>query len=451
MQIIVVGCGNVGSTLTEQLSSEGHNITVIDADNQKLQNLVNSNDVMGVIGNGVSFAVQKEAGVEHAHLLIAVTGSDEVNLLCCLIARKTGGCHTIARVRNPIYSMEIAYIKEELGLSMIVNPELAAAQAMARLLKFPSAITIDTFIKGRVEVVKYRVGADSILCDQTLQQINSRLKADVLICTVERDENVYIPSGNFIIRERDEISIVGTTQKTLAFFKKLGAAVTRARNAMIIGGGEISFYLAKQLLAMGLQIKIIEIDKERCEELSELLPGAVIIHGDGTDRNLLMQEGIMQTEAFVSLTNVDEENIMLSLFAKSLTKAKLITNVHRISYDEIIDSLDIGSVIYPKYLTAENIIKYVRAMDNSLGSNIETLYRLNDNRVEALEFYIKEGSPVVGIPLQNLQIKPNILICAINHRGTITIPGGQSIIQVGDTVIVVTTNTGLNDIRDILK
>lgn len=451
MQIIVVGCGNVGSTLTEQLSSEGHNITVIDADNQKLQNLVNSNDVMGVIGNGVSFAVQKEAGVEHAHLLIAVTGSDEVNLLCCLIARKTGGCHTIARVRNPIYSMEIAYIKEELGLSMIVNPELAAAQAMARLLKFPSAITIDTFIKGRVEVVKYRVGADSILCGQSLQQINSRLKADVLICTVERDENVYIPSGNFIIRERDEISIVGTTQKTLAFFKKLGAAVTRARNAMIIGGGEISFYLAKQLLAMGLQIKIIEIDKERCEELSELLPGAVIIHGDGTDRNLLMQEGIMQTEAFVSLTNVDEENIMLSLFAKSLTKAKLITNVHRISYDEIIDSLDIGSIIYPKYLTAENIIKYVRAMDNSLGSNIETLYRLNDNRVEALEFYIKEGSPVVGIPLQDLLIKPNILICAINHRGTITIPGGQSIIQVGDTVIVVTTNTGLNDIRDILK
>lgn len=451
MQIIVVGCGNVGSTLTEQLSSEGHNITVIDVDNRKLQNLVNSNDVMGVIGNGVSFAVQKEAGVEHAHLLIAVTGSDEVNLLCCLIARKTGGCHTIARVRNPIYSMEIGYIKEELGLSMIVNPEFTAAQEMARLLKFPSAITIDTFTKGRVEVVKYRVGADSVLCDQSLQQINSRLKADVLICTVERDENVYIPGGNFIIRERDEISIVGTTQKTLAFFKKLGAAVTRARNAMIIGGGETSYYLAKQLLAMGLQIKIIEIDKERCEELSELLPDAIIIHGDGTDRNLLMQEGLMQTEAFVSLTNVDEENIMLSLFAKSLTKAKLITNVHRISYDEIIDSLDIGSIIYPKYLTAENIIKYVRAMDNSLGSNIETLYRLNDNRAEALEFYIKEGSPVVGIPLQDLPIKPNILICAINHRGTTTIPGGQSIIQVGDTVIVVTTNTGLNAIGDILK
>lgn len=451
MQIIVVGCGNVGATLTEQLSSEGHNVTVIDMDNKRLQSLVNNYDVMGVVGNGVSFAVQKEAGVEHAHLLIAVTGSDEVNLLCCLIARKTGGCHTIARVRNPIYNMEIGYIKEELGLSMVVNPEFAAATEMIRLLKFPSAITIDTFTKGKVEVIKYRVEENSVLCDQSLQQISAKLKADVLICTVERDENVYIPAGNFIIRAKDEISIVGTAQKTLAFFKKLGVPVTRAKSVMIVGGGETAYYLAKQLGAMGIQIKIIEIDKERCEELGELLPKAIIIHGDGTDKNLLLQEGLMQTEAFIAMTNVDEENIMLSLYAKSLTRAKLITHVHRISYDEIIDSLDIGSVIYPKYLTAEYIIKYVRAMNSSLGSNIESLYRLNDNRVEALEFSVKEDSPVVGIPLQNLQIKPNILICSINHRGNISIPGGQSVIRVGDMVIVVTTNTRLNDIKDILK
>ncbi len=451
MQIIIVGCGNVGATLAEQLSSEGHNIAVIDMNRQKLQNLSNSYDVMGVNGNGVSFAVQKEAGVEQAHLLIAVTGSDEVNLLCCLIARKTGGCHTIARVRNPIYNMEINYIKEELGLSMVINPELAAAAEMARLLKFPSAITIDTFTKGRVEVVKYRVGEESVLCDQSLQQIKSRLKADILICTVERGEDVYIPGGNFIIRAKDEISIIGTPQKTLAFFKKLGATVTRARNAMIVGGGKTAYYLARQLMDMGIQIKIIELNKTRCEELSELLPKATIIQGDGTDRNLLMQEGLMQAEAFVAMTNVDEENIMLSLFAKSVSKAKLITHVHRISYDEIIDSLDLGSVIYPKYLTAENIIKYVRAMDNSLGSNIETLYRLNDNRVEALEFCVKEDSPVIGVQLQNLPIRPNMLICSINHRGSISIPGGQSVIRAGDMVIVVTTNTGLNDIKDILK
>lgn len=451
MQIIIVGCGNVGATLTEQLSSEGHNITVIDLDNQRLQSLINNFDVMGVVGNGVSFAVQKEAGVENAHLLIAVTGSDEVNLLCCLIARKTGGCHTIARVRNPIYNMEIGYIKEELGLSMVINPEYAAATEMTRLLKFPSALTIDSFTKGRVEVVKCRVNDDSILCDLSLQQIASKLKSDVLICTVERDENVYIPGGNFIIRAKDEISVVGTSQKTLAFFKKLGVAVTRAKNVMIIGGGKTAYYLAKQLTVMGIQIKIIEIDKERCEELSELLPKAFIVHGDGTDRNLLLQEGLIQAEAFVALTSVDEENIMLSLFAKSVSKAKLITHVHRISYDEIIDSLDIGSVIYPKYLTAEHIIKYVRAMNSSLGSNIETLYRLNDNRVEALEFSIRADSPVVGIPLQDLPIKPNILICTINHRGSISIPGGQSVIEAGDSVIVVTTSTRLNDIKDILK
>lgn len=451
MQIIVVGCGNVGITLAEQLNSEGHNITVIDVDNQKLENLVNSSDVMGVVGNGASFAVQKEADVEHADLLIAVTGSDEMNLLCCLIARKTGGCHTIARVRNPIYNMEIGYIKEELGLSMVINPEFAASSEMARLLKFPSAITIDTFSKGRVEMVKYRVAEDSILCDLSLKEISSRLKSDVLICSVERGEDVYIPGGNFIIRAKDEISILGTPQKKMAFFKRLGAAVTSAKSAMIIGGGESAFYLAKQLIAMGITVKIIEINKSRCDELSELLPEALIINGDGTDRNLLMEEGLCQVEAFVALTNFDEENIMLSLFAKSVTKAKLITNVHRISYDEIINSLDIGSVVYPKYLTAELILQYVRAMDNSLGSNIESLYRLHDNRTEALEFIVKEDSPVVGIPLQDLSLKPNLLICSINHKGMITIPGGQSVIQVGDTVVVITTNTGLHDIKDILR
>ncbi len=451
MQIIIVGCGNVGTTLAEQLSSEGHNIAVIDMNRQRLQNLSNSFDVMGINGNGVSFAVQKEAGVEQADLLIAVTGSDEVNLLCCLIAKKAGDCHTIARVRNPIYNLEINYIKEELGLSMVINPEFAAAVEMSRLLKLPSAITIDTFTKGRVEVVKYRVGEDSVLCDQSLQQIKSRLKTDILICTVERDGNVYIPGGNFIIRARDEISIIGTPQKTLAFFKKLGAVVTSAKNVMIIGGGKTAYYLSKQLMDMGIQIKIIELNKTRCNELIELLPKATIIQGDGTDRNLLMQEGLMQTDAFVAMTSVDEENIMLSLFAKSISKAKLITHVHRISYDEIIGSLDIGSVIYPRYLTAENIVKYVRAMDNSLGSNIETLYRLNDNRVEALEFCVKEDSPVIGIPLQDLKIKPNILICSINHKGMISVPGGQSVIRKGDMVIVVTTNTGLNDIKDILK
>lgn len=451
MQIIIVGCGNVGGTLAEQLSKEGHNITVIDTKSDVVHNVSNTFDIMGVIGNGAGYSVQKEAGIEEADLLIAVTGSDELNLLCCVIAKKAGNCHTIARVRNPVYSREINFIKEELGLSMVINPEDAAAMEIARVLKFPSAIKIETFAKGRVELVKYRIEEGSALCDQSLKNISARMKCDVLISTVERGDEVYIPDGNFILRARDEISIVGSARNSMLFFRKLGVPTTRAKDAFIVGGGETAYYLAKQLIAIGIDVKIVEKDKKRCEELSELLPQAMLIYGDGTDRNLLLEEGMPQAESFVALTNFDEENIMLSLFVKSISRAKLITKVHRIAYDEIIEELDLGSVIYPKYITAESIIKYVRAMQNSIGSNIETLYRMNNDRVEALEFVVKEDSPVIGIPLIDLNLKPNILICCINHKGNIITPGGQSKIAVGDTVIIVTTLTGLHDIKNILK
>lgn len=451
MRIIIVGCGNVGTTLAEQLSQEGHNITVIDTRERLVQNISNSFDVMGITGNGASFSVQAQAGIHEADLMIAVTGSDELNLLCCLIAKKAGGCHTIARVRNPVYSREIGYIKEELGLSMVINPEFAAAMEIGRVLKFPSAMKIDTFAKGRIELIRYRIPEGSILHNMALKDISVKLHCDVLVCVAERGEEVVIPDGNFVLKEKDEISIVASAQNAMKLFKKMGAATTRAKNAFIVGGGETTFYLAKQLIAMGVEVKIVDKDKARCEELSELLPEAMIIYGDGTDRELLLEEGIAHTEAFVTLTNFDEENIMLTLFAKSLSKAKLITKVHRIAYDEIIDELDLGTVIYPKYITAESIIQYVRAMQNSIGSNIETLYRLNDNRVEALEFVVKEGAPVVGIPLQELNLKENILICCINHRGNIITPGGQSVINGGDTVVIVTVNKGLHDIKDILK
>lgn len=451
MQIIIVGCGNVGATLVGQLSKEGHNITVIDTRSDVLQNVTNNYDVMGIVGNGAGYSIQKEAGIEDADLMIAVTGSDELNLLCCLIAKKAGGCHTIARVRNPVYSREINFIKEELGLSMIINPEDAAAMEIARVLKFPSAIKIDTFAKGRIELVKYRIEEGSDLCDRTLKDISAKMKCDVLVCTVERGEDVYIPAGNFILRAKDEVAVVGSVKNTAQFFKKLGVPTTRAKNAFIVGGGEITYYLVRQLTAIGINVKIVEKEKNRCEELSELFPQAMVIGGDGTDKDLLLEEGLPQAEAFVALTNFDEENIMLSLFAKSISKAKLITRVHRIAYDEIIESLDLGSVIYPKYITAESIIKYVRAMQNSIGSNIETLYRMNNDKVEALEFVVKEDSPVVNIPLQELRLKPNLLICSINHRGNIITPGGQSVIAVGDTVVIVTTLTGLHDIKDILR
>lgn len=451
MKIVIVGCGNVGTALAEQLSREGHNITVVDEKEELVRNITNTYDIMGVVGNGAVYSVQLEAGVNEADLMIAVTGKDELNLLCCLIARKAGGCHTIARVSDPVYYREITYIKEELGLSLVINPEYAVATEMSKLLKFPSALKIDTFAKGRVELVKYGIGEDSVLCNMTLKDVRSRFKSDVLICVVERGEEIHIPDGNFELKAGDEITIVASSAKIAAFFKKMGVPTTRAKDAMIIGGGETAYYLAKQLDDMDIKVKIVDKSKERCEELSELLPNAMIICGDGTDRDLLMEEDMAGAEAFVSMTNLDEENIMLSLFAKSLSKAKVITRIHRIAFDEIIDSLELGSIIYPKYITAEFIIKFVRAMHNSMGSNIETLYRLNDNRVEALEFFIREDCDLVGIPLQELRLKQNILVCSINHKGNILTPGGQSVISVGDTVVVVTTENGLHDIKDIVE
>lgn len=451
MQIIVVGCGNVGRTLVEQLSQEGHQITIIDTNGQRVKDLSEKYDILGIIGNGASYADQLEAGVAKADLLIAVTGKDELNLLCCLIAKKAGGCHTIARVSDPVYSREIAFIKEELGLSMVINPKLAAAAEISRLLRFPAALEIDTFAKGRVELVKFRIEEGSQLCGMQLKDISSKLKSEVLICAVERGEDVTIPDGNFILEEKDDITIVGSVAKIVGFFKKLGIPTTSAKDTLIIGGGETSYYLAEMLISTGIQVKIVEVDKERCSHLSEMLPQAMVIWGDGTDRDLLMEEGLERAGSIVTMTNVDEENIMLSLFAKTQSKGKIITKVHRIAYDELIASLDVGSVIYPKYITSEAIIKYVRAMSNTVGSNIETLYRLNDNRIEALEFYIREDSPVVGVPLMELKLKPGILLCSINHKGVISIPGGKSVIQVGDTVVLVTTMTGIQDIKDILR
>ena len=451
MKIVIVGCGNVGTALVEQLSGEGHNITVVDEKEELVQAITNTYDIMGIIGNGAVYSVQLEAGVGEADLLIAVTGQDELNLLCCLIARKAGGCHTIARVSNPVYYKEIAFIKEELGLSLVINPQYAVAMEIARLLKFPSALEIDTFAKGRVELVKYRIPEDSVLCDMQLKDVSSRFKSDVLICVAERGEEVHIPDGNFALKAGDDITIVAASAKIAAFFKKIGVPTMRAKDAMVIGGGGTSYYLATLLLDMGVKVKIVDKSRARCEELCELVPNAMVICGDGTERDLLLEEGLAKAESVVSMMDFDEENIMLSLYAKSISKAKVITRIHRIDYDEIIENLNLGSIVYPKNITAENIVKFVRAMQNSMGSNIESLYKLNDNRVEALEFIIREDCPLVGIPLQELKLKKNILVCSINHKGSISTPGGQSVICVGDTVVIVTTTTGFHDIRDILE
>lgn len=403
------------------------------------------------MGNGASIATQMEAEVEHADILIAVTGSDELNLLCCLIAKKAADCQTIARVRNPIYNKEIGFIKERLGISMIINPEFTTATEIARLLRFPSAIKIDTFAKGRVELLKFRIKPEFNLDHVAVSSLREDLRCDILVAGVEREEDVYIPNGEFILKDGDLVSIIASPQNAAKFFQKIGLKTNQVKNCMIVGGGTIGFYLAKQLIDMKIDVRIIEKQKERCDELSELLQGAMILHGDGTDKKLLQEEGLEKTEAFVTLTNMDEENILLSLYAKDQTSAKLITKVNKISFDHLIDKLDIGSVIYPKYLTADYIVQYVRAMQNSIGSNVETLYHILDKRAEALEFAINENSAVVGIPLVDIELKDNLLIGCIHRHGEIMIPRGQDMIQVGDTVIVVTTQKCLHDIEDILK
>ena len=451
MQIIIVGCGKVGLTLAEQLTGEGHNLVLIDPDSSKIQAAVENFDVMGIVGNGSSFNILSEADVDHTDLLIAVTGSDELNLLCCLIARKTGHCQTIARVRNPLYSKEIAFIKEQLGISMIINPELAAATEISRILRFPSANRIDRFAKGKVELVKFRIRPEFKLDGYKVADIFSRLRFDVLVCAVERGEEVAIPNGDFVLRANDVISIMATPQDSMGLFSRIGVKTNQVKNCMIVGGGTIGYYLAKQLMEMNIKVHLIEANKERCDQLTELLPEATIIHGDATDKQLLTEEGLEQAESFVCLTNLDEENLFLALYAKKHSNAKLIAKVNRITFDDIIDELDIDSIIYPKYITADHITRYVRAMQNSIGSNVETLYRILDNRAEALEFIVREESEVTNIPLSDLNTRDNLLISCIMRNGTIRIPRGHDSIQVGDTVVVVTTAKALNDIRDIVK
>lgn len=452
MNIIIAGCGKVGGALAEQLSREGHDITVIDQRSDVIQHMTNAADVRGIVGNGASYNIQKDAGIEKADLLIAVTNADEVNLLCCLIAKKAGGCQTIARVRNPVYHQEISHIKEELGLSMIINPEWAAAMEIARLLRFPSAIEIDAFAGGKIELLRFRITASNPLCRQRIKNISALSRCEVLICIVEREEEVLIPDGDMELQENDTISIVASPMNASRFFRLIGIETNQVRNTMIIGGGKISFYLARKLLDMGISVKIVERNREHCEELCELLPKAMIICGDGTDQELLAEEGLADAEGFAALTNMDEENVMLSLYAKSMSRAKKITKVNSSTYDSIIATLDIGSVIQPKHITAESILQYVRAMQNSIGSNVETLYRLVKGRAEALEFIIRESGEVTDIPLQNLELKSHMLVCAIHRNGRIIIPKGQDCLKKGDSVVIITTRCSeLGDIRDILK
>lgn len=451
LNIIIVGCGKVGATLIEQLCKEGHDITIIDQNAAKIQAMTNLYDVMGIVGNGASYSVQMDAGIENTDLIIAVTDSDELNLLCCTVAKRVGNCAAIARVRTPDYSKEVGYLREKLGLAMIINPELEAAKEAARILYLPTALEVNSFAHGQAEMIKFKVPEDNILDGMSISYLGRNIAPNILICAIERDGEVHIPSGDFEMAKGDIISFVASRKVAKSFLEDIGFKTNQVKNAMIIGGGKAAYYLAQQLLNMGISVKIIENDRARCEELSALLPKAIIINGDGTDEELLKEEGIEYVESFVPLTGIDEENIMLTLHARQVSKAKVITKINRITFKNVISQLDLGSVIYPRYITSEAIIAYVRAKKDSMDSNIETLYHLFDYRAEAIEFRVDEESEVTNISLAELSLKKNLLISFINRNGSIIIPSGQDCIKVGDTVMIVTTHTGFNDIQDILR
>lgn len=451
LSIIIVGCGKVGHTLTEQLVGEGHDITIVDTNERVIQDTTELFDVMGIRGNGASLNVLEEAGVDKADMVIALTGSDELNLLCCTIAKKVGpGIAAIARVRNPDYSDELVYLRQQLGLSMIVNPELEAAKQIMRVISRPQALTVTSFAKGHAELMSFKIPSGSLLCGKKIMELDSLFSFGYLVCAIEREGKVAIPSGAHVLHEGDQITILTSARDGYRVFDSLGMHSHAVSSCMIIGGGKSSYYLAKLLLRQKMDVRIIEKDRARCEELSALLPDAVVICGDGSDEALLREEGIDSMEAFVPLTGLDEENILLTLFAKRMPGLKTITKINRITFNDVIDGLDLGSVVYPKYITSEAIVTYVRARQNTIGNNVETMYHLFDNQVEVLEFHVEKEAPVIGVPLMKLKKKDNLLIACISRRGKVIFPRGQDTIQPGDTVIIVTTHKGFRDISDIL-
>lgn len=451
MKIIVVGCGRVGRTIADQLNREGHSITVIDTDPNALQSVAGTQNVMGVVGNGATFEIQNDAGIKDSDLMIAVTASDELNLYACLIAKTAGAPRTIARVRNPQYTTDVPRLKDELGLSLAINPEQTCARELNRLIKFPGAVEIDSFAKGVVDLIKVKINDKSALANKKVVDCASLFKSGLRICTVERGNEGFIPNGDFEIKPGDVISIISESKTAAKLFKNLGVINGKSRNVMILGGSKIAYYLAKSLSHSGIKVKIIETDQKRCEHLSEILDDVVIIHGNGMNQDLLLSEGIEHADAIVALMDTDEENIIVSLFAKDVNPdAKIITEIDNISFS-IIDSLPLDSVIHPKHLTGQYIIRYVRAMQNSFGSNIETLYSICNGQAEALEFKAREDNMAIGVPLSMLNLKSDLQIACINRNGRIIIPSGKDSIELGDTVIVVTKHKGLFDLKDILK
>lgn len=450
MKIIVVGCGKIGTSIATELNAEGHDVVVVDINNEAVQNLSDSLDVLGITGNGATYNVLMEAGVDNADVVIAAAARDEVNIYTCLMAKCAGAQHTIARVRNPEYSHDLFRVKEHLGLSMEINPEKTAANEISRLLRFSGSLEVDSFSKGKVELIKIKLPENSVIIDKKISDIDI-LKGRVRICSVERNNEYFVPNGDFVLHGGDLISIVSAADTASKFFRKINATIGRSKNVVLLGGGKISYYLAKKLLEVGTSVKIIEKNEERCHYLAESLSNVIIIHGDCMDQQLLLSEGIQHATGVVALMDYDEENILSSMYVKSVSDAAVITKVNNTSFDHMLSKFGFDRIIHPKNLIGEYIARYIRAVQNTQGSNVETLYRLNDDKIEALEFNVRTESKVTGIPIKNLNLKDDLQIICIIRGSKLILPQGSDTITRGDMLVIMTKQKGLTAVEDILK
>ncbi len=437
-------------TLAESLRAENHDIALVDPNGRLIESAATEYDILGVVGSGACCEDLRAAGAEKADLLIATSSEDELNILSCVIASRMGTHRCIARVRNPNLMGQLPFMRDKLGLSAMVNPELYAAGEISRIIRMPSAIRVDSFAKGRIDLAEIKIESDSRLDGLKLNQLPSAYRSKLLICAVNRENDVMIPGGDFVLRAGDKIHVTANHAELSSFFKEQGMVARKIRNVMIVGGGRIAYYLTRQLLDSGIAVKIIELDHDRCLELSSAFPKAKIICADGTNQDILIGEGLGSADAFVALTGVDEENIILSMYAKQQGAAKVITKINKPSLKQMTETVGLDSLISPKMLTANMIVQYVRAVQNSGGSNISTLYKLVDGQVEAIEFVARAGSHVLSIPLSALQLKPNLLIAGIIRGSKVIIPSGRDSIEAGDSVIVVTANRYFQDLDEIL-
>jgi len=450
MKIVVVGNGKIGATLIRQLADEKHDIVVVDNDPEALRRTTDALDVMGVEGNGASYSVLREAGADKADLVIAVTSEDELNMLCCIVAKKLGARHTIARVRNPEYDSQMFFLRDELGLSMSINPESACAAEIFRLLRTSSALMVEPFAKGKAELVEIRIKEDSPIAGLSLMQLQRQYLSTVLVCAVQRGEEVVIPNGSFVLAAGDRITIVGAPGEITRFFQRIGVIQRKVRSVLIVGGSRMAYYLARQLTAVDMRVTIIEREEERCRELCELLPEARVVLGDGTDQDVLLEEGLESCDAFVSLTGMDEENLIVAMFAATKGVNRVVAKVNSTTYADMLRPMGLETVVSPSGVTAARIVGYVRGMQHSVGSSMESLHKMVDDRVEALEFRVQKGESFLGISLKDLKLKPEMLLACIVRNGHAFIPGGATALQADDTVIVVAGGGRLHSLSEIL-